>query len=287
MFFLQLLINGLSLGITYGIFAVGFGLIITTTGIFHIAHGAIFLTGGYLFFISIKFFGASLLGGIVISIFGAIALGLAVDRLVYRTVSRYGGGMFTIMIVSMGIALLFEAIYMLSFRGLPSVARVEILTFFSLGPATIRWLDVIIGIVGSLIYFCLYIWIYRTNMGLAIRGLTGNAILASIFIDTNRIRYALFAVGSALAGFGGAITAYDSGITPVQGFDALFIGIVALVVGGMGNLVLGTLVGGIILGIVKVLSAYFFPRWFYVIVFSVLVFSIIIRPEGLVSRVKD
>lgn len=287
MFVLQLLINGFSLGITYGIIAVGFALIVTTTGVFHIAHSATFLMGGYLFFIAIKQIGAPLWVSGMIALIAASAFGLAVNRVIYIPISSRGGGMFTVFIASMGIGLAVEAIYLILFHGVPSVARVQTLTLFSLGPTNIRLLDVVCTLIGLLIYLCLYLWLYRTKIGLAIRGLADNVTLASIFVEAGQIRNAVFAVGSALAGFGGVITAYDSGITPNQGFDALFVGIVALIVGGMGNVVLGTLVGGLILGIVKVFSAYFFPKWFHFFVFSTLVLSVILRPKGLVSRVKD
>src|SRR4030042_26411 len=214
MFLLQLFINGFSLGITYGIIAVGFGLIVTTTRIFHIAHSAVFLTGGYLFFILIRLLEMPLLVSTVGALVGATFLGLAIDKGTYAPVSRRGGGMFTVFIASMGVALAFEAIYLLLFRGVPSVARVQTLTLFRIGPANIRWLDVIFGIIGSFVFLCLYLWLYRTNMGLAIRGLADNATLASIFIDAAQIRNVVFAVGSALAGLGGGFTAFDSGITP-------------------------------------------------------------------------
>ncbi len=287
MFLIQLLINGLSLGITYGIIAVGFGLIVTTTRIFHIAHSATFLTGGYFFFILIRLVEAPLFMSVIIALIGGAFFGSAVDKAIYIPITRRGGGMFTVFIASMGVSLIIEAIYLLLFRGVPSVARDGTLALLQIGPANIRRFDLFCGIVGFLVYFCLYLWLYKTNIGLSIRGLADNATLASIFIDSAKIRKVVFALGSALASLGGVITAYDSGITPIQGFDALFVGIVALIVGGMGNVVLGTLAGGMILGVLKVFSGYFFPKWFYLFVFSALVLSIIFRPEGLVSRGKD
>lgn len=287
MIILQLILNGLSLGITYGIIAVGLGLIITTTGVFHIAHSAIFLTGGYCFFIFVRLLELPLFISVGIALAGAAIIGLAVDQSIYLPIFRRGGGMFTVFIASMGISLIFEAFFLILWRGVPSCARVQTLTFFSLGPINIRWLDVIFVIIGSIVYFCLYLWLHKTKMGLGIRGLADNASLASVFISATKTRNVVFAVGSVLGGIGGVLTTYDTGITPVQGFDALFVGIVALIVGGMGNVVLGTFVGGMILGVVKVFSGYLFPQWFYFFVFSTMVVSVIIRPEGLVGRLKN
>jgi len=213
-------------------------------------------------------------------------LGLLVDKTIYVPISRRSGGMFTAFIASMGVALVFEAIYLIWFYGVPSVARIQTLTSFTLGSMKLRWIDITFGIIGSFVYLCLYIWLFRTNNGLTIRGLADNATLGSIYFDAAQIRKRVFFVGSGLAGLGGIITAYDSGVTPVQGMDALFVSIVALIVGGMGNVVLGTLVGGMVLGVVKVFSSYFFPKWFHFFVFSTLVLSVIIRPEGLVGRPK-
>ncbi len=287
MIILQLILNGLSLGITYGIIAVGLALIITTTGVFHIAHSAIFLTGGYCFFIFVRLLELPLFVSIGIALAGAAIVGVAVDQSIYLPIFRRGGGMFTVFIASMGISLIFEAIFLILWRGVPSCARVQTLTYFSLGSINVRWLDVIFVIIGSIVYFCLFLWLHKTKMGLGIRGLADNPSLASVFISAARTRKAVFAVGSILAGIGGVLTAYDTGITPTQGFDALFVGIVALIVGGMGNVVLGTLVGGIILGVVKVFSGYLFPQWFYFFVFSTMVVSVVIRPEGLVGRLRN
>lgn len=283
---LLLLVNGLSLGAVYGIIAIGFGLIVTTTRVFHIAHSATYLMGGYIFFILIRFLDAPLPVAVAGALVASALFGLVVDRVTYRPIVRRGGGMFTVFIASMGVSLIVEAFYVLLFRGVPSVARTETLAVLQLGPASIRSIDLLSAATGLLVYASLFFWLYKTNAGLAIRGLADNATLASIFVDTSRVRNTVFAVGSALAGLGGVIAAYDSGITPAQGFDALFVGIVALIVGGMGNVVLGTLVGGMVFGMLKVVSGYFFPKWFYFFVFSVLMVSIILRPEGLVSQSK-
>ncbi len=286
--FLQLLINGFSLGITYGIIAVGFALIVSTTGVFHIAHSAAFLTGGYLFFILVRLVEAPLFMSIIIALVGAGMFGLLIDKTIYLPIIlRRGGGIFTVFIASMGVAMIVDAVFLLLFRGISSVARTQTLSFFSLGPANVRELDVLFGILGSIVYLCLYFWLYRAKTGLAIRGLADNPTLALGFIDAARTRSVVFIIGSVLAGLGGIITAYDSGITPNQGWDALFVGIVVLVVGGMQNIVLGTLVAGMLLGVVKVFSGYFFPGWFHFFVFLTLVISIIVRPEGLVSVAKD
>lgn len=286
MFFIQILVTGFSLGITYGIIAIGFGLIVTTTRIFHIAHSATFLTGGYLLFILVRMLNIPLVLSVVIALVGSAILGLAVDKAIYVPIRRRGGGVFTAFIASMGVALVFEAIYLICFYGIPSVARAHTLTSFTLGTIRLRWIDVTFAAIGSFVYFCLYIWLYRTKKGLRVRGLADNASLGSIYFDAAQIRNWVFIAGSVLAGLGGMITAYDSGITPIQGMDALFVSIVALIVGGMGNVVLGTLVGGMVLGVVKVFSSYFFPKWFHLFVFSTLVLSVVIRPEGLVGRPK-
>ena len=284
--FLQLFTNGLSLGILYGIIALGFGLIVTTTGVFHIAHSATFLMGGSIFFILFRSLSIPLAVSIAITLVGAALLGLTIDKTIYLPITRRGGGMFTVFIASLGVSLIFEALVLLLFHGIPIVARIDNLTSFSLGSINIRWLDVIISVIGFIVYLCIYLWLFRTKMGLAIRGLADNPTLSSFFVDAAQFRSVVFMVGSAWAGLGGIIAAYDSGITPTQGFDALFISIVALIVGGMRNVVLGTLIGGMTLGLVKVCSGYFVPQWFYFFVFLTLVLSIIIWPEGLVGRMK-
>jgi branched-chain amino acid transport system permease protein len=276
------LAGGLSLSGYYALLAVGFGLIFATLRIFHIAHAAVFGTGAYSFYLFHRVLQVGLFPSALLSIAAAAIVGLVVDRIIYLPILRRGGGLFAVFIASLGVALLFEATALLFTRGQISVARVGTLDLFTLGPLSLRWLDVIVIVLASLLYGGLYMWIMRTRMGLEIRALADNPSLAGVVgIDTRQTRTFIFLCASALAGVAGVLTAYDNGIVPTTGLNLLFITMVAVIFGGSRYLFLGALGGSLVMGVVTALASYWAPSWVTISVFALLIALLIARPNGL------
>jgi branched-subunit amino acid ABC-type transport system permease component len=114
--------------------------------------------------------------------------------------------------------------------------------------------------------------------------LTDNADLATIVgVDVGRTRNLIFLVASLLAGLAGVLTAYDTGIVPSTGFQMLFIGVVAVILGGVRQILLGTLVGAICLGFLTAFAGFFFPEWIISATFLIMIVLIIIRPQGILG----
>ena len=171
----------------------------------------------------------------------AALAGLAIDKIVYRPVLRRGGGMFGVFIASLGAALIVEAGFLAWTKGIVSVARTGMLDIFIVGDVALRALDFGILALVAAAFGALYLWLHRTNTGLEVRGLTDNADLAAVVgVDVRRTRNSIFLVASALAGLAGVLTAYDTGLVPSSGFKTLFIGVVAVILGGVRNILLGT-----------------------------------------------
>ncbi len=279
---LQVLGIGLSLAAYYALVSVGFALIFATLRIFHIAHGTVFISAGYLFFLLHRIEGIGLFLSGVIAVAGAALLGLAIDKLIYLPVIRRGGRSFSTFIASLGIALVFEAAYLVTTKGVVSVARTDSLDVLGAGNVVVRWLDLVaLGIV-AVVYGLLYLWFHRTKVGLEVRGLTDNGPLAAIVgVDVDRTRNYVFLVASALAGVAGILTAYDTGINPDTGMRTLFIAVVAVILGGVRNLLVGTIIGSLALGLLTAYAGFLFPEWVTFSVFMVVGLLILGRPEGL------
>ena len=279
---LQVLAIGVGLAGYYALVAVGFALIFATLRIFHIAHGTVFITAGYLFFWLHRSYGldAFLSGAVSISI--ASILGLAIDKLIYLPVMRRGGGLFSVFIASLGVSLIFEAGYLIATRGVVSVARTDSLQILSAGPVAVRSLDIGVMVLVAVVFGLLYLWIHRTKIGLEIRGLTDNAPLAGVVgVNVDRTRNGIFLVASALAALAGVLTSYDMGINPDTGTRTLFVAVVAVILGGVRNILLGTLVGSLALGILTAYAGFFFPEWVTFSVFAMMILLILVRPQGL------
>lgn len=279
---LQVLAIGIGIAGYYALVAVGFALIFATLRIFHIAHGTVFLAAGYAFFVLHRLGGLDVVTSGAVSVVGAAFIGLAIDKLVYIPVMRRGGGLFSVFIASLGVALIFEAVFLVFTRGVVTVARSTALDIITAGPVAVRILDIVIFAIVVAVYGMLYLWLHRTRTGLAVRGLTDNGALAAVVgMNVAQTRNIIFLLASALAGVAGVLTAYDTGLAPDTGSRTLFIAVVAVILGGVQNILLGSIVGSLSLGILTAYAGFFFPEWVTFSVFMMMILLILIRPRGL------
>ena len=279
---LQVLAIGLGLAGYYALVAVGFALIFATLRIFHIAHGTVFITAGYLFFFLHRVHGIGLVPSGLLAVAVAALLGLAIDKAVYLPVLRRGGGLFSVFIASLGVSLIFEAGFLAYTKGVVSVARTDMLDILNAGPVAVRTLDLAVLAIVAVLYGLLYLWLHRTKVGLEVRGLTDNGSLAAVVgVNVDRTRTQIFLLASALAGVAGVLTAYDMGISPETGTRTLFVAVVAVILGGLRNLLLGTIIGSVALGILTAYAGFFFPEWLTFSVFITMILLILVRPQGL------
>jgi branched-subunit amino acid ABC-type transport system permease component len=143
-------------------------------------------------------------------------------------------------------------------------------------------IDILMICAVVVVYSLLYLWLYRTRTGLEVRGLTDNSALAAVVgMNVDRTRNVIFLLASTLAGVAGVLTAYDTGLAPDTGTRTLFIAVVAVILGGVQNILLGSIVGSISLGILTAYAGYFFPEWVTFSVFAMMIILILIRPRGL------
>jgi branched-chain amino acid transport system permease protein len=281
---LQVLSTGLGLAAYYALVAVGFALIFATLRIFHVAHGTVFLIAGYTFFGLHRLLEIDVFLSAAAGVASAALAGLAIDKVVYRPVLRRGGGMFGVFIASLGAALIVEAGFLAWTKGVVSVARTGMLDIFIVGDVALRALDFGVFALVAAAFSALYLWLHRTNTGLEVRGLTDDADLAAVVgVDVRRTRNAIFLVASALAGLAGVLTAYDTGLVPSSGFKTLFIGVVAVILGGVRNILLGTIVGAACLGLLTAFAGFFFPEWITFTIFLIMIVLIIVRPQGILG----
>jgi branched-chain amino acid transport system permease protein len=281
---LQVLSTALGLAAYYALVAVGFALIFATLRIFHVAHGTVFLIAGYTFFGLHRLLEIGVFLSAAAGVASAALAGLAIDKVVYRPVLRRGGGMFGVFIASLGAALIVEAGFLAWTKGIVSVARTGMLDIFIVGDVALRALDFGIFALVAAAFGALYLWLHRTNTGLEVRGLTDDADLAAVVgVDVRRTRNSIFLVASALAGLAGVLTAYDTGLVPSSGFKTLFIGVVAVILGGVRNILLGTIVGAACLGLLTAFAGFFFPEWITFTIFLIMIVLIVVRPQGILG----
>jgi len=283
--FLQLITNGIIAGSVYALLGLGFGIIYATTRTFHFAHGAVFSIAGYFGF-QLVFWKLPFVLSVTLSILLAILLGIAIEWSIYRPMRNIGASAMEILISSLGLFILLQNLIIIVWRSDPRVLPVAeiIRRGVSFGGIWLTLLQIIIIFSSFILWLGLILFMRHTKTGKAIRALENDPEMTEIVgIEPERIRLAVYGLGSGLAAISAIFMTMDMGIDPNQGIMALLIGVIAVIVGGTGNYT-GTALAGLLLGIAENVGIWKIPsEWKSSIAFGVLVVFIIFRPTGILG----
>lgn len=264
--------------------AVSFGLIFSTTRIFHFAHALTFTVGGYAGVV-VAAQGAPFALAVLVAALAGSLFGLATDVAVYRPLRHRGALQLNVFLASLGLLTAGQAVIQFIFgpgtrpmRGFPAHG-------INVGPIAITTVQILIATVSWLLIIAIWCVLKFTKYGLAIRGVESNVGLAEAFgVARNRIYGIVFVMGSLMAGVGGALFALRDTATPGMGLAPLLAAFVAAFIGGIGK-ISGAAIGGVLLGLLENLGGIFLPGYLQSIVAFVLLFIVlVIRPSGLIAR---
>lgn len=278
----QQLINGLMLGASYSLVAIGYTLIFGVLNLLYFAHGEVFMIGAFagLFLVAAlgaNIYGALLGASVICGIVGMIAVFVAIrpvrkDRPLAPLISSIG---LTIIIQNLAIYLV----------GGQQFAFPEVIPqrLYQFGAFTISLAQLFILIVALALMLLLWLFIERSKIGRAIRATAENHETAALLgVDVNRVVLITFIVGSAVAGVAGVLDGIkNSSVSPFMGLGAAVKGLIVMLLGGLGN-VPGAMVAGIMLGLIEILSAAYIgttERDFFS--FLILILILLWRPTGL------
>jgi len=285
----QLFANALSDAGLYVLLAIGFGLILTGTRIFHIAHGATITVGGYACYTISVSAGLPVYVGAAGSVLAGMLLGLVINRVVYMPLvrGRRGGpaSSFVLIVSSLGAYLVISHGISLIYGTDTKVLRP--------GP---DWTVRLAGVRVTVIQLCnmliatatlvgLWFVLIRTRLGRLIRALADDPELVAVLgYDVAGLRAVIFGLASGLAGLAGAFTALDSGLEPASGFAAVLVAAVCCILGGVGRL-LAPALGALILGVLTNLVAWYIgANWQNAAIFLLLMMTLLVRPQGILAR---
>jgi branched-chain amino acid transport system permease protein len=282
--FVVTLLNGLTLASLYFIVASGFTLVFGLMRNVNLAHGSLYLLGGYL-----GFFAAQLTDSWLLALaagFAAAALvGLAMQVSIFRFIP---GQDLRQTMVTIGLSIVIADLLMWAIgaqvhqmsppgwldgplRGLP-VIRAYSTYRLSLLP------------IGIAIGVALWLFLNRTRIGMMIRaGVDDRAMLAAAGVNVNLVFATTFAIGAGLAGLGGVIGAVELSMVPGEDTRLLLASLVVVIVGGMGSVV-GAAVGAAILGLAETYGLAYAPTYSVVFTFVILVLVLAFRPRGILGR---
>jgi branched-chain amino acid transport system permease protein len=285
----QFLANGIIAGSIYAVVALGFSLIYGTTRFFHFAHGAIFTIGAYLAYTFKELLGLPLSTAAIIAIILSAVLGISLELGIYRPLRGRRASNLILLIASLGAFIALQNLISLIFGDNPRSIRGGIVQegLPILGARITPSQLMIIG-VGALMIFVTAAIVKWTKLGKALRAVASDPELALVAgINSNSVILYAFAIGSALAAAAAILVSLDSDMTPTMGMDVLLMGVVAVIVGGAGS-ILGSALGGLLLGLAQHLGAWpVGSQWQLAIAFAILVGFLLLRPQGIFGRLKE
>jgi branched-chain amino acid transport system permease protein len=284
MLYLELLMQGLIYGSMYAMIAVGLTLVYGLLRILHVAHAALFTLGAYLGLLITNGTGSLILA----MLFSAVIVGMGgmlMYRLCYQPILDRPP--YVALIVSIGLFIAMEEIFRLVFGpyGLtythPPLQSQITLLGINLRTAEIGMVVMAVTLLGSLSYLS-----QNTRIGIAWRATVDDPEIAKSFgIDTIKVRYLNFFIGSALAAVAGIfISLLSNLVEPTMGAVPSYKGLAIIVLGGLGN-VKGTLIASLLLGIIEAFGTIYIGSFLDrdAIAFAFLIVVLMIRPRGLIS----
>lgn len=293
-YFAQQVINGLQLGLVYALIALGYTMVYGIIRLINFAHGDVFMVGAFMGFFSITALAHSGLGGwslipaLILAIVVCTVLGVVIERFAYRPLRN--APRIASLITAIGVSLFLEYGSGLKFVFGPDIRTFPrpfaVVDVVRIGTLTVSNIQIIVLVVTLLFLALLQYIVYRTKMGIAMRGVSYDFDTAKLMgINVDLVVSFTFALGSSLAGVGGIL--YAMAYPQVQPFMGLMPGIkafVAAVLGGIG-IIPGALLGALIMGQAEVLTAAFVSTtWKDAVAFAILIVVLMIKPTGLLGK---
>jgi branched-chain amino acid transport system permease protein len=286
---LTVILNGLTLAALYFIVASGFSLIFGLMRTVNMAHGSLYLIGGYVGYAIFEplydaespyAWYAGLVGGMV----AALAVGVLLQTLLLGWMQ---GQELRQALVTIGVSIIAADQLLAIYGGNPrqffapdAIFGVTALPLIGNYP-TFRLVQIGVALgVGVTLWLVLN----KTKLGLMIRaGVDDRQMLSALGFNVPLVAVAVFALGAALAGLGGVIGSTAQPLSLVQDGRFLLISLVVVIVGGMGSIT-GTAVGAILIGLSEQIGLALFPTYSVILTFVIMVIVLALRPAGLMGR---
>jgi len=292
--FLNALFNGITLGGLYFLVASGFTLIFGLMRNVNLAHGSLYLFGGYVGYAVSASTGSWILAFIVAFILTAL-VGVLLQVLVFR---RMEGQDLRQTMVTIGLSIVFADLMLWACGGdfyqiqtptwligpidLPLITAVK----SSGEPVYLRYplVRLVIFLASVIIGIAMWLALNRTRIGMIIRaGVDDRDILAATGVRIQIVFVLVFALGAGLAGIAGVVGGTFQSLSPGEDIRFLLASLVVVIVGGMGSIP-GAALGALIIGLAEQLGSVYIPTYAIVVTFLIMVLVLALRPQGLLAR---
>ena len=280
--FISQCFNGLVLGALLALIASGLTIIYGTLGVLNLAHGAMFMLGGYAGWLTYSYTGsfiAAVAGGAIFVMMVGVLMELLVIRYFYNRPHEDQ------LLVTFGLGIVFVEAVRFFFGSLSKTVPPPA-TLLGITPLGFMFYPTyrlaLLGIVAGAL-LALYLVLYRTRIGMIVRaGIEDAVMVDSLGIDVYKVFMLVFGIGAMAAGFAGIVNAPVVSIAPDVGEAILVQTFVVVVIGGVGSFP-GAILGGLIAGEIISITSMFNPGYSYVMLFVAMTLVLVLRPYGLLG----
>ncbi len=287
----QQLVNALSLGCVYALFALGFTLIFGVLGVINLSHGAVFMVGAYAAVEIMRLAALPLWAGLLFAFLLCGLLGLLIDVLVLKPLRHRGAPHLIPMIATIGVAIILtngvQGIFGAGNLRFPSGTIPDNAMVIAGIHVTILELGIIL--LSFLLMGVLMVALKRTQLGRALRAIAESPKAASLVgVNVEGLFYLTSFTAAGLGGLAGVLIGlYSNALFPLMGESMLEKGIAVIILGGMGDM-RGAMLGGLFLGFAEVLSVvYIGSSMRDAVAFGLLFLVLLVRPKGLFGSLAE
>ena len=282
--YIETLINGLSIGSTYAMIALGYTMVYGIAKMLNFAHGDVIMVGGYMIFVTLSTIGNPILGLLAAIIF-CVALGVTIEKVAYKPLR--GASPLAVLITAIGVSYLLQSTAQIVFGSAPKMVNVADLGNVSFAGLTIPvYILVTLG-CSTIIMLALSLFVKYTKTGRAMIAVSEDKGAAQLMgINVNKIIMITFAIGSALAAFAGFFMLMKSpSLTNTLGAMPGIKAFTAAVIGGIGSIP-GAMLGGVLMGVVEAVSLTIpaVAPYTDAIEFKILIIILLVRPTGILGK---
>ena len=287
----QQIVNALSLGSVYALFALGFTLVFGVLGVINLSHGAIFMIGAYAALQVVSKLGFPLWASLIAAFFVAGGFGLLIDMWVLKPLRQRNAPHLIPMIATIGLAIFFnnasQGLFGAENLRFPSDLVPDQQLYF--WGVQISVLEVAIIVLSFALMAGLLVVMRKTQLGRALRAIAESPKAAALLgINVEGLFYLTSFTAAALGGVSGVLIAlYSNAVYPLMGQPMLHKGIAVIILGGMGD-IRGALIGGLFLGFAEVMAvAYIGSTMRDAVAFGLLFVVLLLRPQGMFGKVLE
>jgi len=278
-------LNGVMLGLSYALVALGLNLIFGIMRIVNFAHGEMFMLGGYVAFYLFGTFGINYFVTLALAVGIVGFIGVILEKFIFRPLTRRPEVAMTSLIAAVGLAWVFQMLAVICFGELDKDIPTAFKGIIRLGGVVLTWERFVAIMLGVALVVLLNLFLIKTKFGKAIRAVAEDKEAAALQgIQVNRISALSFGIGSGLAAAAGVIITSIFVVNPSIGGDVILKAFLVVILGGMGS-TSGAMLGGLLLGFIESYGGLFFSvPVVSVITFALIIMILIVRPQGLLGR---